>query len=247
MNVELIETDSRVFGRNVLAIHDFDPQADFAAFESAYLREFAPAYVSCKVPLERVIDGHVLESNGFNLVECQIKSMIKLRKPYNVAAFPYDFEEVTREDDLGHLLQIADTTFVHDRFRIDSCVASGIPGARYQEYVRKSFHSPDEAVFRLTERATGLVVAFKTHRYVKRDEVLFLLGGVDPQLKGAGLGLISEYFEFNTLIARGIRRGITHISACNYPIFNLEIGRLGFHVLQTFAVMRKCYPASFQA
>ena len=67
------------------------------------------------------------------------------------------------------------------------------------------------------------------------------------ELKNAGLGLISEYFEFNTLIGKGIQRGITHISASNYPIFNLEIGRVGFRVLGTFAVMRKVYPAGVAA
>jgi hypothetical protein len=39
----------------------------------------------------------------------------------------------------------------------------------------------------------------------------------------------------------GVRRGTTHISAANYPIFNLEIGRLGFRVVRTFAVLRKLY------
>lgn len=243
MNVERIEADSRVFGRNVLAIVDFDPAADFAVFERGYVDEFYPAYVSSKVPLERVSDIHALERSGFNFIECQIRAAIKLRKPYDVSKFQYDFEQVTHEEDLQHVLQIAGSTFVHDRLKVDQAVASEISGARYGEYVRKSFHSPDEAVYCLREHASGRVVAFKTHRYVSSTEVLFLLGGVHPELKNAGLGLISEYFEFNTLIGKGIQRGITHISASNYPIFNLEIGRVGFRVLGTFAVMRKVYPA----
>jgi hypothetical protein len=240
--IERIEVDSRVFGRNVLAILDFDPAANFSACEREYIDEFDPAYVSSKVPLDRVSDIHALERSGFNFIECQIRAAMKLRKPYDVSQFPYDFDQVTREEDLQHVLQIAGSTFLHDRFRVDPSVASQISGARYREYVRKSFHSPDEAVYCLRERASGRVVAFKTHRYVGSTEVLFLLGGVHPELKNAGLGLISEYFEFNTLIGKGIRRGITHISASNHSIFNLEIGRVGFRVLGTFAVMRKVYP-----
>jgi hypothetical protein len=38
--------------------------------------------------------------------------------------------------------------------------------------------------------------------------------------------------------------GVTHISAANYPIFNLELGQLGFRVTTTFAVMRKLYGVS---
>jgi hypothetical protein len=64
---------------------------------------------------------------------------------------------------------------------------------------------------------------------------------VHRDYKSLGLGMISEYFEFNELMRKGIRKGITHISAANYPVFNLEIAQLGFRVLAVFAVMRKTY------
>ena len=241
MKVERIEVDSRVLGRNVLAIHDFDRGADFAAFERGYIAEYDPIYVSTKIPLERVTEVHPLESAGFRLVECQIRSRIKLRKTYDVSGYSYDFERVTREEDLGAVLDIAGSTFVHDRFRMDREMDPGVSGARYREYVRQSFLSANEAVYRLIERGGGRTVAFKTHRYVSATEVLFLLGGVHADYKNLGLGLINEYFEFNELIRKGIRQGTTHISAANYPVFNLEIGGLGFRVLTTFAVMRKIY------
>ena len=242
MRIECLGHDSRIFGRNAMAIYEFDPSADFSLFESDYRKRYDPFYVSCKIPLERVMDVHLLEHHGFNLIECQIRSAIKLRKIYDVSPFPYDFEQVTREEDLADVLVIAGTTFVHDRFSIDSGLPPGVSGARYREYVRHSLHAPDEAVCRLIERTTGHTVAFKTHRYVSADEVLFLLGGVHPDFKNVGIGLINEYFEFNFLIRKGIRRGVTHISAANYPVFNLEIANLGFRVLATFAVMRKLYP-----
>lgn len=243
MKAELLEIDSRVFGRSVLSIQDFDPAADFAAFEREYVAAHNPVYVACKVPLECITDTHILEQHGFNLIECQIKSAIKLRKPYDVATFrQYAFELVTREEDLPEILDIAATTFVHDRFSIDLALSPEISGNRYKEYVRKSFRSPDESVHRLVEIATGRTVAFKTHKRMSESEVLFLLGGVHPDYKKLGLGLINGYFEFNALIAQGVKRGITHISAGNYPVFNLEIGNLGFRVLTTYAVMRKLYP-----
>ena len=242
MKVDLVEIDSRVFGRNVLAINDLDPQADFATFERDYVGRFNPVYVSCKVPLERVTDTHVLERHGFNLIECQIRSCIKLRKPFDVSAFgQYAFEQVIREEDLPEILEIAATTFVHDRFSMDLALPPEVSGNRYKEYVLKSFHSPDEAVCRLVERASGRTVAFKTHLYHAPDEVRFLLGGVRNDLKNLGLGPLNGYFEFNELIRKGVRKGITHISASNYPVFNLEIGNLGFRVMTVFAAMRKLY------
>jgi hypothetical protein len=242
MKAERTEIDSRVFGRNVLSIKDFDPTADFAAFERDYVAAHSPVYVACKIPLERITDTHILERHGFNLIECQIKSAIKLRKPYDVSPFrQYAFERVTREEDLPGVFDIAATTFVHDRFSIDLALSPEISGNRYKEYVLKSFRSPDESVYRLVEIATGRTVAFKTHKRLNETEVLFLLGGVHVDDKNLGLGLINEYFEFNALIAQGVKRGVTHISAGNYPVFNLEIGNLGFRVMTTYAVMRKLY------
>jgi len=241
MKVDLIEVDSEVLGGNVLAISDFNPAIDFAEFEQGYVKEFNPVYVSCKIPLERISEIQILEAQGFGLIECQIRASVKLRKMHDVSRFSYDFEPVTREEDLTSVLEIAGTTFAHDRFSTDPRLAPGLSGARYRAYVRHSFQSPDEAVFRLVDRATSRVVAFKTHRYVSEREVLFLLGGVHPDYKNLGVGLINEYCEFNMLMQRGVRLGITHISASNYPIFNLEVGNLGFRVLTTFAVMRKIY------
>ena len=243
MKAERLEIDSRVLGGNVLAISDFDPQTDFAEFEQKYVEEFHPIYVSCKIPLERISEIQILESQGFGLIEGQIRASVKLRKMYDVSRFPYDFEPVTREEELTGVLEIAGTTFVHDRFSLDPFLAHGVSGARYREYVRQSFQSPNEAVFRLVDRASRQGVAFKTHRYVSEHEVLFLLGGVHPDYKNLGVGPINEYCEFNLLIQKGIRSGVTHISASNYPIFNLAIGNLGFRVLTTFAVMRKTYAA----
>jgi hypothetical protein len=241
MTTELVEIDSRVMKGSVLSIQDFDPQVDFEVFERSYIAEFNPIYVSCKVPMERVNETHILEDTGFRLIESQIRLTIKLRRPFDVSAFPFDFEQVTREEDLDAVLDIAGTTFTNDRFSIDRSIDRCVSGARFREYTRQSFYVPNEAVYRMVDRDSGLTVAFKTHRYNSDTEVLFLLAGVHPDFKNLGLGLINEHFELNELIRKGIKRGITHISAVNYPVLNYALGNLGFKSLTTFAVFRKVY------
>jgi hypothetical protein len=241
MTTELIEIDSRVLHGNVLGILDFDPEADLEVFERSYVEEYDPIYVVCKIPMEQVNDAHVLESAGFRLIESQIRFAIDLGKPFDVSQVPYDFERVTCEEHLHDVLEIAGTTFVNDRFSLDRSLDAGVSGARYREYVRRSFQSPNEAVYRLVDRASGLTVAFKTHRYTSGTEVLFLLTGVHPGFKNRGIGRLNEYFELNELMRKGIKRGITHISAANYAAFNLYIGNLGFRALTTLAVLRKVY------
>jgi hypothetical protein len=243
VKVDHIPIDSAILGRNVLALHDVDAGDGFAALEAAYVREWAPGYAYTKIPLEQIDKIQHLERNGFQLVECQIRAAVKLRKPYDMARFGrYAFEQVRREEDLAEVLAIAATTFGHDRWKVDPSLAPGLAGSRYRHYVEQSFHDPRERVYRLLDRDTGRTLGFKTHRAVTDQEVLFLLGGIHPEFKNLGLGLINEYFEFNVLIAQGFRTGVTHLSAANYPVFNLEIGGLGFRVLTTLAVLRKVYP-----
>jgi hypothetical protein len=239
--VERLGIDSVVLGGNVLSIQDFDPAADFAAFESGYVGKYGPVYVSCRLPMESLTGIHALEAAGFRLIETQIRSSMKLRKQFDVSGFPYHFESVSSETELAPVLDIAASTFTHDRFFVDPYLGPAASGARYRGYVTKSFQSLDEAVYRLVDSASGITVAFKTHRYLANGEVLLLLGGVHPNYKTLGLGLLNEYFELNELLGRGIRRVTTHISAANYPVFNLEIRGLGFRVDGTFAVFRKLY------
>ena len=242
MNVEPIHIDSQVLGRCVLSLQELNPSLPFKDFETAYLKEHDPGYVYCKVPLERMPDVHFLESQGFNLIECQIKFSVKLLKPYDLNPFQgYIYEPVEREEDLEVVLGIAAETFTHDRWRVDPLLAPRLAGERYKAYVRNSFIDNKERLFLLRDKRSRSPVAFRTHRMISDKEVLFLLGGVDPRFKNMGLGLISEFNEFNELISQGCQKGTTHISAANYPIFNLDMNRSGFRVVTTFAVMRKLY------
>ncbi|MEN6431737.1 MAG: hypothetical protein ABFD06_02455 [Smithella sp.] len=241
MNVEHLKIDSEILGRSVLSISEFSRDKDFISFEKHYRDQYDPVYVSCKIPMEDIGAIHVLESYGFSLIEFQIRSTINLRKKYDVSKYHYKFELVKTEDELKDVLAIARDTFVHDRFSIDPLINKQISGERYAGYVHKSFYDENESVYRLFEPKDKRTLAFKTHRYIGNNEVLFLLGGVHPDFKNLGLGPINGFYEMNTLISKGIKKGYTNISAVNYPVFNLEIGRLGFRVIAVFAVLRKIY------
>lgn len=241
MKVRHEAIDSEALGGPVLSVVDFDPKVEFLEFERQYRTDWNPRYVGCKVPLDSLEAIHILEGAGFNFVECQIRSTLSFRKPFPCDGHPYRFERVESESELAPVLAIAGETFTHDRFSNDNGLAPGVSADRYRRYVMKSFQDPDERVFRLVENSTGVVVAFKTHKVLANGEILFLLGGVRPDLKDSGLGALNNYFEFNELKKQGFKKGTTHISAANTAVFNLEIGRMGFRVVGAFAVMRKLY------
>jgi len=244
VHAEPISIDSSVLGRTVLALQDPDPAVPFGPFEDDYVHVFDPGYVYCKVPMESIGTVHHMERQGFSLIETQIKFSVKLRKPYDLTPFgQYRYEPVATGADLAEVLEIAEATFVMDRWRVDPYLSPELAGRRYRAYVQNSFSDPGESVFRLVERRSGRTLAFRTHRCLAGGEVLFLLGGVHPDFKNIGLGLIAEHFEFNELMDRGFKHGITHISAANYAVFNLDLARPGFRVATTFAVLRKIYDA----
>ena len=242
MKVQHIEIDSAVLGRNVLALNDLTLADDLAVVEARYIRQFRPAYVSCRIPLEDLATVHWLEQHGFQFVECQIRSTIRFVRDYDVSCYPYDYQRVVTREALDDVLDIAGKTVVHDRFTIDPAVKPGISGTRYRRYVEKSFEAHDEEVWRLYDPASKQTLSFRTHRATGPGTALLLLGGVHPEFKNLGLGVVASYFCFNQMRRDGFHRAVTHISAMNTPVFNLEIGNLGFRVNTTFAVLRKVYP-----
>jgi hypothetical protein len=242
MKVKQIEVDTAVWGRSVLELIELALTDDLAAEEARYCDQFHPAYVYCRVPLERLDTIQQLERQEFQFVECQIRSTIRFTRDYDVSRYPYEYQRVETREALDEVLEIVSRTVVHDRFTVDPLVAAGISGARYRRYVEKSFAAPDESVWRLYDPALKRTLQFRTHRVTGPGEVQLLLGGVHPEFKSLGLGVIASYFCFNQMRRDGVRRAVTHISAINYPVFNLEIGSLGFRVNATFAVLRKLYP-----
>lgn len=241
MNVKQIIIDTEVMGRSVLALRDISPDDNIASEEILYLAAYNPGYVYCQVPVENLLVIHNLEACGFRLIEVQIKSVVNFQQDHDVSRYPYEYQKVTTKEALNDVLNIAGETVVHDRLTVDPDMPVGISGERYRRYVQKSYDDVNEEVWRLYDPSSKTTLAFRTHRKVCPGEVLLLLGGVHPDFKNLGLGVVSSYFCFNQMRRDGIKKAMTHISAINYPIMNLEIGFLGFRALNTFAVMRKIY------
>ncbi len=240
MQAHYNEIDSRAFGRAVLSISEFDATADFTAFERAYVAEHSPRYVSCKVPVGALPDIHVLESEGFRLVEVQITGDIPVQQR-DVEGHPYRFEKVTSEKVLEEVLDIAGTSFDLDRFTKDPGLDVTLGGRRYQEYVRQSFLREDEEVCRMVDPADGRTLTFKTHRFTAPGRAVGFLSAVRHDQKGSGIGLIADSFYFNYLGALGITKVTTSFSAEHRLIVQHLIGNMHLKVRATFAILRKIY------
>lgn len=248
MKVSVDEVDTEVFGGCVLHISDFDRAADFAKFEADYVQRLNPIYVACKIPVEDLASIHALQTAGFQFVECQMRFRGTVSRTFDVSAHDYRWELVTSEDDLARVLEIAGTTFEHDRITLDPFFQhsnrANLSGERYRRYVIKSFHSADECLYKLVANSTGEIVGFGSHRITGPDNALLLISGVKPEYKSLGLGALLDQFAWNELKRKGIKFFYGHTSNSNYPIINLVMRGMGFRLIQSFVVLRKVYGAT---
>ncbi len=240
MHVNKVEIDSQAFGKNFLEIRDYDSSADFGAFEAGYIKEYTPFYVSCKMPIENIKDIQALGKHGFEFIEYQVREQLGLKKAFPVIK-PYQFELVDNDADLQKVLEIADTTFEHDRFTIDPLLPKSFSGERYKAYVMKSYLAEDEFLYKCFNGTTGEILGFKTHKIINGNEAIMFLGGIDNKYKRSPIPVINGYLELNELLRKGVKKVTTHISGSNYGVQNLEIKEFGYKVTNGFVVLRKIY------
>lgn len=236
--LEYLEIDSSVLGFHTWMLDQISDSSSFATALDGVKRTDRSSYVTCKIEIDRIDQVHAAETLGFHYVETQFKTVLRLNKSFDTTKFPYDYVRIESVEDLSEVLEIAEKTIDHDRFSRDPRIGSYASGLRYRKYLEDSFLREDDQIWAVRNRSTGQFLTFRSHRHVSQDEVSLLIGGVHPKYKDIGLGIISSHFCFNQLREAGYRRAVTHISAANTPIVNLELGHLGFRVSQTYVVMR---------
>lgn len=242
MYLEIQVIDSEIFGKPFAEIKSFSNDINFERFEQDYVTEYNPFYVSCKIPIENIEEIHSLEKAGFNFIEVQIRETFSIPKKLKLPVVPgYAFEEVTSEEDLQQVLNIASTCFEHDRFTIDKKLNKSFSAERYKDYVKKSFIEPDEYVYKLTDIESNEIVGFKTHKLIENEEALMFLGGVANQYKKTAIPVISGTLELLELQKKGVKKLTTHVSARNYGVINLELRGFKFKINQAYVVLRKIY------
>jgi hypothetical protein len=234
-----VDIDSEVFGRPTLGVSEIASAADLDDALAEIDRSHPTSYTTCKVPSERLDLIHAAEERGFRFLETQLRTRLRLRVAPTGTHDRYDYVAVERPDQLAELLEIAGRTTEHDRVSRDPLLGPALSGERYRRYLVQSFEHDDEEIWAVRSRESGQLLTFRSHKTVGPTEVLLLNGGVHPDHKDLGLGVISSHFCFAQLRAAGVTHATSHISAANVPIMNLELGYCNFKVVQSFAVLRR--------
>jgi hypothetical protein len=230
-----------VLGAVVLSLENVSVESDIAATEAKFIREHAPSYVSCRVPLDDTATLLALQANGFRFIETQLKAAVEPKREFDVSGYPYGFERVATDADLEAVVRIATAAIRHDRFSIDPEMPRWFSPARYEAYLRKSFEAADEEIWLLRAEASGKLVAFRSFRCVPDGTALLLLDAVSPEVPTVGIGMIVTQFFLSEMFRRRIRSVVTHASVTFLPEFALEFTGFGFRLVKAYAVFRKIY------
>lgn len=236
--LEYLEIDSRILGISTWSLSNVTESDDFAAALNTVFEKSRVSYVTCKIAADQLSMVHAAERVGFCFVETQFRTILRLNKTYDISKYPYEYIRVDTQDELDKVLEIAASSIEHDRFSRDPAIGRELSGARYCEYLLESFARKDDEIWAVQSKTSGELLTFRSHRRSSETDVNLLIGGVHEEYKGLGLGVISSHFCFNQLRESGYRRAVTHISAANIPIVNLEIGSLNFRVSDSFVVLR---------
>lgn len=237
--LEFLEVDSQVLGFDIWNLKGAATVEEFKSVIDRLSSSNRRFYVSSKFPIHEISAINAAEQAGFEFVETQFRTSLRLRKTYDVTRHPYEYVRVKSEDQLNEVLSIAATTIEHDRFSRDPRIGAQLSGERYKQFLRDSYHNSRDEIWCVASKSTGQILTFRSHRILDENEVLLLLGGVHPEHKDVGLGVISSYFCFNQLKSSGFKLARTHISAANIPIVNLEVGNFDFRVTDTFVILRR--------
>lgn len=236
------EIDSIAFKAGVLKLEDIDVNIRFDEFEKKYIKEYSPKYVYSRINIENISQINYLENNGFNFIETQFKMTKRLTDLYDMSVFHDEFrlEKVDDEKDLEQIYALSDKIMKVDRVLIDEAIDSKLAQKRYHLFIKKSFESKNENLFKTIHVPTGQTIGFHTNMIIGKD-ILFFIGGIIPEFHNSGACFAHEYLIFNYLYENGFKNITTHISAANYKIINFEMRTIGFKPKQTYVILRKVY------
>lgn len=235
--LDLLEVDSDVFNLRSWNLTCIESPEDFQLAIESVSKNQLRNYITCKLPIENIGLIHAAEKSGFNFVETQFKTTIRLKSVFDTSRYPYTYVPIETHDQLQEVLTIAETTIEHDRFSRDPRIGRDASGLRYRRYLEDSFYRQEDQIWAVKSKSNGQLLTFRSYRVLETSKVELLLGGVHQEFKNSGLGIVSTHFCFNQLHDAGFYQANTHISAANIPILNLEVGYFDFRISKAFVVL----------
>jgi len=221
----LVPWDSEAFGLPVYELR-IDETATLSARDVSLglssLDDKRGSLVCTKVDQLSVPLLCTLAETGFYSVETVIEIQGELaygaRLP-RTAKIPVRLR-IADEADMPEMVRIASTAFWSDRFHLDPNLSNAAADTRYARWVERAFSSND-LLFAYERTDESAIIGFYHVRKVDEACVDLVLAGIDPSLKGLGLGAVLYQLAVADCLHRGFHFAQTRVVARNLAVLNI--------------------------
>lgn len=177
-----------------------------------------------KIPLADYAKIHMLDQIGFYFIEQTITLNIDLSS-WNLNSFIFpsgnEYQLIPAgSPDKKAIRDIARTTFIADRFHLDSNIPKARADYRFEMWIENSFHSLD-SVYKFVDN-NNTIVGF----YIIREHLEYVelrLAGLHPKRVGHGLGKMLYHRMYSLLKEEKHTTAKATISLNNSPVLNVYV------------------------
>lgn len=243
MQINILKTESKIMGRNMLRVKDWDTADEILAAEPGIMEKYNPAYIYLEVDATDLVSIHRFETGGYNFSEFRVRCQLITSDltATTRSFFPYVSRPIGEEEDYKKAEAILMDSRHDDRFSNDPLVGIEFSNERLRKNLRKSFTVwPKEFLLGVFNSNNDELVAFRSGSFMSDVEAHYYQYGIGSGFDRAHMASVLEVFAIDFLKQRNIRI----INAVSTGYNTIELNRLlmnGFKINQSTLLMRKVF------
>ena len=191
------------------------------------------SFVSCRIPSSHYPQIHALEKSGFLLIETYLilrNQEIKRTKDTGVSKTPVEIRDCTSSE-IVRVMEIASSSFVHDRFHSDPNIPDHLAGYSRALWVQSALRDPSKDLLIATRGSE--ILGFNCTK-ARAGQVVIDLIGVDHAARGKDVGSQLVNRTFTDALAKGVRSSEVGTQAHN-------VGSVRFYQKHGFVLTNSFY------
>jgi hypothetical protein len=244
MQVNVLKTESKLMGRNMLRIHEWETAGEILHVEADIISRYNPAYIYLEVDATDLYSMHQLEDNGYSFSEFRIRTRLNT-SDLDISTrsfFPFKMELIGEEELYEKAVEILMTSHDDDRFSNDPLIGHQFSKDRLVANLRKSFTAyPKEFLLGLINSNTDALIGFRSGAFISNTEAIYYQYGIASGYDHDHTANMLEAFTIDFLKNRGI--GIINAVSTGYNIavLNNLIKNNDFVIASSSVLMRKVF------
>lgn len=244
MKYKVLKSESKILGRNILRLYDWNSALEIVSGEDEMLSKGDPAYVYCEVPATDLNSIHILEEAGYRFSEFRVVSMLKTEQAEEGprGLYPFVADIIAEKDQLKVAINMLLAVDDDDRFSKDPLVDMAFSKERVVKNLKKSFRSwPQEFLLGVFNYQTEELIAFRSGNFLSKTEAHYYQYGVSPAKDFDHTAEVMEALTIDYLKKQGVNIIYSVSSGFNISELNRLTQNHGFKIISSQVILRKVF------